>query len=406
MEVKSRPLPAEALVSPVDQRNPPAIRAILVSAWLAWVSWTLTWDVHPAAWAQWTMSTQIEIALWVSLLVVVGCIWGMVRRGKRVHRIAPLLLGAHTLIGIWGTLVWSDRSLPFALGLIGVLVSLPASFLFSIQREDRSALRPYLELACLCILVPALLLFAWAPLNIAIVRHQALAVAAGDPFCIQVPADHAGWEREATHWMQLSGLQMQSPWTNAGGSEDYQFAFHAVLVVERVGKDEFYNWSYLLQSFQPVDHEARSGLHLVRNCVPDDQFFEGLASTGSWERFVRPPMPPVPSRVGEDPPMPRPINRELEWEIKFWTEMFIRYAGMRALIEVCEVTVDPSVLRAIRNYENDARDRLEMSPVTANGTYDRILLDMRVKGGGMCNRNNRQFQDMVASFPRIKSNQR
>ena len=407
MDVVERPVPAKAPISKaVDRRDPPAIRAILLSAWFAWMSWTLTWDVHPVAWMQWTQAAQIEIALWVSLLVVVGVLWALVRMGWRIHQIGPLIIGAHALLGIVTTLVWSDRSLQLALGCMGVLVSLPAAFLFSTQREDSSELRPFLEAACISILLPALLLFAWAPVSMAVVRYQALSVAAGAPFCIQVPADHVGWERQATHWMQLSGLQMQTPWTNGGGSDDYQFAFHAVLVVERDGHDEFYNWSYRSQSFQPVDQDAMSGLHIMRNCVPDVRFFDDLERTGTWELFVRPPMPPLLPRPEDGRAMPKPIDRESEWEVNFWTEMFIRYAGMRALIEACEVAVDPSVLRAIRIYENDARDRLEMSLVEASGTYDRILLDMRVKGGGICNRNNHQFKDMVASFPRGKSSQR
>lgn len=389
----------------VDRRDPPAIRAFLLSAWLAWMSWTVTWDVHPVAWMQWTQEARIEIALWVSLLLVVGVLWGLVRIGWGIHLTGPLLLGAHALLGMVMALVWSDRSL-FTVGLIGLLVSLPAGFLFSTQRESRSELRPFLELTCISILLPAMLLLAWAPVSMLTVRYQALSVAAGKPFCIQVPADHVGWQRQVTHWMQLSGLQMHTPWTNGGGSDDYQFAFHALLVIENDGKGEFYNWSYRSQSFQPVDQDAMSGLHIARHCVPDARFFDTVAWNGTWERFVRPPMPDLPTWLEDGRPTPNTIDREAGWEMHFWTEMFIRYAGMRAMIEACDVAVDASVLRAIRSYENDARDRLGMSLRQANGTYDNMLLDMRVKGGGICNRNNRHFQDMVASFPRGGSGQR
>lgn len=395
----------------VDQRHPPVIRAMLLAPWFAWMSWTLTWYVHPAAWNHWTEAVRIEITLWCSLLAVVGVLWALVRTGRPIHQIGPLLIAVHALVGILISMVSSDRLLPFVLFLMGVPVALPATFIFSTRRQDKAALRPVLELTCISILLPALLLFAWAPVSVAIVRHQALSVASGDPFCIQVPADYVGRERQATHWLQLSGLQMQTPWTNGGGSDDYQFSFHAVLVVMRDGKDEFHNWSYKTQSFHPLDSGAKSGLHVHRDCEPSASFFDGLAWSGTWTPFVRPPLPqlpqlsPLPEQPVENRPKPAPINNASEWEMDFWTNMFVRYAGMRALIEACNVVVDVSVLREIRRLEDDAKDRLGMTPGQAGGHYNEVLLELRVKSG-VCNRGNRQFQDMVASFPRGEAGQR
>ncbi|PDS85773.1 hypothetical protein CO654_10185 [Rhizobium sp. L18] len=70
---------------------------------------------------------------------------------------------------------------------------------------------------------------------------------------------------------------MQTPFTNGGGSTDYQFAFHAVLVVRQGGGDQFYNWSYFAQSFVPVSERAISGLALLRaDCEPIVAFFDEL----------------------------------------------------------------------------------------------------------------------------------
>ena len=395
---------------PLEDRGPPSIRAILLIPWFAWMSWIMTWSAHPVAWGRWTPTAKMEMACWAALLVAIGILWATVRSGRRIDRLAPILLGGHILLGTCVAVLGHTSSTAWLVGAIGLLVSMPATFMLSTGRKDRTKLRPILEAICASILLPALVLLVWSPINMLVLRHGALSMAKGDPFCIQVPADYFGRERQATHWGQLTGLQMHTPWTNGGGSEDYQFAFHAILVVDRGGKEELYNWSYLRQGFQPVEAKAIRGLYLRSECEPDISFFDGLEWSGSWERFVPPvypmpiPLPQAPADRLEETIVP--IDPASTWEMAFWTDMFVRYAGMRAMIDVCNLRVDRPIVWQIERREKEARLRLGASEALADKTYQRIRTDTLTKGIGLCDRGSRQHQDMMSSFPGVGSGQR
>jgi hypothetical protein len=70
---------------------------------------------------------------------------------------------------------------------------------------------------------------------------------------------------------------MQTPFTNAGGSSDFQFAFHAVLVVESDGKPQYFNWSYRRRQFDPIAEKTLRALYLLRpSCGPRQRFVAQL----------------------------------------------------------------------------------------------------------------------------------
>jgi hypothetical protein len=108
------------------------------------------------------------------------------------------------------------------------------------------------------------------------VEWRALAVADSYPYCLQVPSDYIGRYKTVTRAAELAGLGMQVPFTTGGASGEYQFAFHAVLVIRNGGSDEFYNWSYFAQSFVPVSDSPVKGLHLSAVCEPIVAFFDTL----------------------------------------------------------------------------------------------------------------------------------
>lgn len=258
-------------------RAPPRVRAILLAIWFAYNSWTFTWGTHPVAYEFWTLEAKLRVAFWVSVPLIAGGLWLMVRANHRIDRLAPLVLAAHAIAGIFAIGAIGNRSLfVVTFAVASVCITMPAVFILSTRRNDWKALRPYLELICGAIVAPALVLLIWSPLNILVVRYAASAVASGAPFCIQSQSDYLGRQQQVTRWSRLAGLQMQAPWTNGGGSQHYQFAFHALLVVERNGAEEFYNWSYFGQTFRRVSDQANRALHLNRDCDPVPDFFSTL----------------------------------------------------------------------------------------------------------------------------------
>ena len=95
------------------------------------------------------------------------------------------------------------------------------------------------------------------------VQSRASVIAEGRPFCIQVPAGRLGY-RPAGSWVDLTGFGMRVPFEGAGGSDDYQWTFHAVLV----SGGQFYNWSHGAMDFVPVTDEAVRLLGLESQCNP------------------------------------------------------------------------------------------------------------------------------------------
>lgn len=161
--------------------------------------------------------------------------------------------------------------------LLAGLVDLPIVALAPGRIDNPRAVRLLHMVVVSSVAGPIAGLFLWSALNIKIVEWRALAVAGSHPYCVQVPEAYPGRYKAVTQRAELAGLTMQTPFTNGGGSNDYQVAFHAVLVVRKGGGDEFYNWSYFAQSFVPVSDRARKGLALFRaDCEPIAAFFDEL----------------------------------------------------------------------------------------------------------------------------------
>jgi hypothetical protein len=195
----------------------------------------------------------------------------LMKRAVAVHFGVSLVAGAVGLV--------TDQFNP-AIGLfmvLAALVDLPILALAPGRIDSPRAVKLLHIVVVSSVAGPIAALFLWSALNIKIVEWRAIAVAGSHPYCVQVPEDYLGRYKAITKRAELAGLTMQTPFTNGGGSSDYQFAFHAVLVVREGGMDQFYNWSYFAQSFVPVSDRARKGLALFRaDCEPIAAFFDEL----------------------------------------------------------------------------------------------------------------------------------
>lgn len=158
----------------------------------------------------------------------------------------------------------------------GGLIDIPIVVLTWLRSGKLSETRRSNALIALSIPGTVAALFFLSYVNISIVKWRALSTAGIMPFCLQVPADHIGRYRPVTRSSELTGFEMQALFTNGGGSSDYQFAFHAVLVVERDQSTEFYNWSYYTMNFVRVEDKSVRALHLNAVCKPSSDHLANL----------------------------------------------------------------------------------------------------------------------------------
>jgi hypothetical protein len=120
----------------------------------------------------------------------------------------------------------------------------------------------------------------WSFLNIAIMTAQAQIIAAGRPYCIQVAKDNHGRYKPVQSLMDMNGLKMNAPFSR-GGSSDFQFAFHAVLSIEREFNIEWRHWSYRQQRFVPFKETSawptQVRIREGKGCERKPNFAKGLS---------------------------------------------------------------------------------------------------------------------------------
>jgi hypothetical protein len=256
------------------------LRAILLCSWCAWMAGIFLWSVHPIAFSDRQLTTVFMGLLWFSgplmafaisagALILERPASRLMKRAVAVHFGLSLIVGLAVVVGQFGYVVGQFM-------VLAALVDLPILLLAQGRIDNPSAVKLLHMAVVSSVAGPIAGLFLWSALNIKIVEWRALAVAGSHPYCVQVPEDHHGRYKTVTQLGELAGLRMQTPFTNGGGSSDYQFAFHAVLLVRKGEGDEFYNWSYFAQSFVPVSDRAVTALHLRAYCEPIFAFFDEL----------------------------------------------------------------------------------------------------------------------------------
>lgn len=256
-------------------RRPPWLLGSIVAVWLAWVSWRLTWmsAIYHQAWKPFSSTGATA---WYSLMTIVAVLWLLLWRGRSIEKIGPVLVTGHFLVV--AIIIVADRGpLPLMLGLIlvGLAVYLPIGLSLRMRPDGRKATNTLLHMICAAVVVPALLLIIWSPANASIIAFRASTIARDAPFCLQRP-----WrileQKEVSRWSELSGFNLQAPWTAGTGSDEFQHGFHAVLVVERNGRPQFYNWSYYRQTFLPISERSVRALHVRQSCNPSLVFFDEM----------------------------------------------------------------------------------------------------------------------------------
>ncbi|RFB84787.1 hypothetical protein B5K11_32115 [Rhizobium leguminosarum bv. trifolii] len=259
----------------------PVFRLILLCGWCSLMAGIFLWSVHPIAYHSWDLTAVLMCLLWFSgPLMAFAISVGALILGRPASRLMRRAVTVHFGMSLAvAPMVWvTDQFSPaiWLFVLLAGLVDLPILALAPGRIDSPRAFKLLHMMVISSVAGPIAGLFLWSVLNIKIVEWRALAVAGSHPYCVQVPKDYVGRYKAVTLWAELAGLRMQTPFTNGGGSSDYQLAFHAVLVVRKGGGDQFYNWSYFAQSFVPVSERAINGLALSADCEPIVAFFDEL----------------------------------------------------------------------------------------------------------------------------------
>ncbi|MBB4194870.1 hypothetical protein [Rhizobium aethiopicum] len=257
----------------------PVLRLTLLCGWCSLMAGIFLWSVHPIAYDSWHIAPVLISLLWFSgPLVAFAISAGALIMDQPASRLMKRAVAVHFGVSLAVGLVVSvtDQISPaiWLFLLLAALVDLPILALAPGWIDSPRAVKLLHMVVASSVAGPIAALFLWSALNIKIVEWRALAVAGSHPYCVQVPKDYLGQYKAVTQRAELAGLRMRTPFTNGGGSTDYQFAFHAVLVVRNDGKDRLYNWSYFAQSFVPVSDSAIKGLTLRADCEPMVAFFD------------------------------------------------------------------------------------------------------------------------------------
>jgi hypothetical protein len=93
----------------------------------------------------------------------------------------------------------------------------------------------------------------WSIANIGFLYFAARNTAHTDAACVLVKDDKNIFNyRQSNSSLDLLGLTLYVPYTNAGGSGSFQWTFHALLVTK---SRPMFNWSYQSQRFEPLTEQ-------------------------------------------------------------------------------------------------------------------------------------------------------
>ena len=157
---------------------------------------------------------------------------------------------------------------PLIYGMAGLVTTAPLLVLAPGQVEGSPMEAKTWTTLALSGLGTALAVVVWSLGIVVAVEVQARGLAQGARYCLQV-ADDSGGYRSVSSRLQLTGLTMQAPIISLGGSEDYQWTYHAMLFVEDVG----YRWSYGENGFVPT---GVGGAFAYQVCKPRLGFLDGI----------------------------------------------------------------------------------------------------------------------------------
>ena len=128
---------------------------------------------------------------------------------------------------------------------------------------------------------------AWPFVPIGVVAAEAQYFANGRPYCIEVSGDRFRSYRPVGSLGEMSGIYLQAPFVNSGGSGSHSFmqwTFHALLVVDTGSTPEWRNWSYWHQHFDRLTPQQAKATGLYSPaCQPQADFVRQLPLfAGRW----------------------------------------------------------------------------------------------------------------------------
>jgi hypothetical protein len=267
-------------------------RVLLGSALCAFLIYHYVWNIHPGSRTDWNSR---DVFLWTGLLFgpLVMLSWSFIATStwrESSLRWARILVLVHAATSMGTVIAYQYPGVlraSFARGYGGLTFLALGAFIldFIVLGIAPRAMSPaglirFYRSAMLVIAGGTLLgLLLWSFANIGIVVWRAEAKADGRPYCLQVQGHAHGRYRPVSSLFDLRGLKMQT-WFTGGGSDEFQYSFHAVLALEAGNKTEWFNWSYWQQDFVPISVRSFRALHLDRSsCETQAAFLRKLPLT-------------------------------------------------------------------------------------------------------------------------------
>jgi hypothetical protein len=256
--------------------------AVAASAIIAVVFYNLVWAIYPScSWCK-LQPSIVWFLLAICFAPILIVLWSLLPYQRShayiwVHR----ALIAHA-VACGAVVVLSWVGLTEAIhGFLGTLALTADGLVIGLSPPrvaPKRVLSFYARSVALGVTATIFVLITWSFSNALLVSGQATALANGRPYCLQVASNGVGRYTEVKSLHGLSGLRMQTPFTNGGGSSDFQFAFHGVLVIEDSAALQYFNWSYRQARFETISEKTLRALYLLRpSCTPRQRFAEQLA---------------------------------------------------------------------------------------------------------------------------------
>lgn len=396
----------------------PSIPWLLICLWSIYWTWHVVWWMVPSDVLSDDPDTLFALIVLSGPLLLLAATGMEAALGRRPGAFAFRAMLVHCLGCLAaGVLLFATSSVVAILGLglvFSAILDVPVLILQGLDRR-RSGLghNGWTRLLCLlaAILGTVAVLMMWSWANAGIVAWRARDIAGSNPYCLQVN-DEAGYQ-VVNAWSDLTGLRMTTPFRSAGitSGDTWQWAFHAVLVVDVGGDYWAYNWSHRAQSFLPLpDGPLVIGNYRFRRdvvifCTPVPDFIETMGqhvpATPPLQRF--PALDSSAYDLFNPPLMPEPMTPAASWQEAFWSRLLVRYLSIEALVEVCQIEVEPLALDAVGRSADEAGRNLGMTDEQTRDFAERIAAVTRDNGAGYCSPDNQYRRDLMAAFPRPPS---
>ena len=219
--------------------------------------------------------------IWLNLLVwlvaispLLPLMIALIHAALRAPANKLLSKGLAVLFGIWGTLIsllfaafsGTGTSIVLIHGL-ALTVAMVASLLLLSAPRNSSPLKAKPLLAMIGPTIVAI----WSLASLGAIVWQARTLSGNRPYCL---APHTPSASNIQSIAQLRGLAFYS--TLSGYKSTSRWYFHGLLIVEKDGNREIYNWSPRRMRFDLVEHPERLVVPPTNACTPQEGFFKTL----------------------------------------------------------------------------------------------------------------------------------